>query len=98
MLSDIRRGLRSLVAKPSFVVLAVACLGIGIGASTMTFTAVNHALLKPLGPVDPEGLVVERIDAEQVARVRGSRRGARVASRAPAVRAARVDPNALLKS
>jgi putative ABC transport system permease protein len=57
VLSDIRRGLRSLVANPSFVVLAVSCLSIGIGASAMTFTAVNHALLRPLGPVDPEGLV-----------------------------------------
>ena len=57
MLSDFRRGLRSLVANPSFVVLAVACLGIGIGASAMTFTAVNHALLRPLGSVDANGLV-----------------------------------------
>src|SRR5215213_5714337 len=52
-----RRGLRSLVANPSFVVLAVSCLGIGIGASAMTFTAVNHALLRPLGAVDADGLV-----------------------------------------
>jgi putative ABC transport system permease protein len=57
VLSDIRRGLRSLVANPSFVVLGVSCLGIGIGASAMTFTAVNHALLRPLGSVSPEGLV-----------------------------------------
>ena len=57
MLSDIRRGLRSLVANPSFVVLAVSCLGLGIGASAMTFTAVSHVLLRPLGPVDAEGLV-----------------------------------------
>ena len=57
MLSDIRRGLRSLIANPSFVVLAVSCLGIGIGASAMTFTAVNQVLLRPLGLVDPNGLV-----------------------------------------
>jgi putative ABC transport system permease protein len=57
VLSEIRRGLRSLVANPSFVVLAVSCLGIGIGASTMTFTAVNQVLLRPLGVVDPDGLV-----------------------------------------
>lgn len=57
MLSDIRRGLRSLVANPSFVVLAVTCLGLGIGASAMTFTAVNQVLLRPLGAVDPAGLV-----------------------------------------
>lgn len=57
MLSEIRRGLRSLVADPSFVLLAASCLGIGIGASTMTFTAANHALLRPLGSVDAKGLV-----------------------------------------
>ncbi len=57
MLSDIRRGLRFLGANPSFVLLTVSCLGIGIGASAMTFTAVNHALLRPLGTVDAEGLV-----------------------------------------
>jgi predicted permease len=45
------------MSNPSFVLLAVACLGIGIGASTMTFTAVNHALLRPLGSIDAAGLV-----------------------------------------
>jgi predicted permease len=39
------------------VLLAVACLGIGIGASAMTFTAVHHALLRPLGSVDAAGFV-----------------------------------------
>jgi putative ABC transport system permease protein len=57
VLSEIRRGLRSLVADPSFVALAVSCLAIGIGASAMTFTAANHALLRPLGSVDAEGLM-----------------------------------------
>src|SRR5512145_1928464 len=55
--SDVRFGLRALVANPSFVVLAVLCLGIGIGASAMTFTAINAVLLEPLGPIDSEGLV-----------------------------------------
>jgi hypothetical protein len=32
-------------------------LGIGIGASAMTFTAINAALLEPLGPIDPKGIV-----------------------------------------
>jgi predicted permease len=57
MLSDICRGLRALVANPSFVLPAVSCLGIGIGASVMTFTAVSHAFLRPLGSVDAKGLV-----------------------------------------
>ncbi len=57
MLSEIGRGLRSLLASPSFVVLAVSCLAIGIGGSTMTFTAVNQVLLRPLGSVDSDKLV-----------------------------------------
>jgi predicted permease len=57
VLSELRRGLRSLLANPSFVLLAVSCLGIGIGASAMTFTAVHHALLRPLGSVAAEGFV-----------------------------------------
>ena len=57
LLSDLRFGLRALAANPVFVVLAVLCLGIGIGASTMTFTVVNDALRKPLGLIDRDGLV-----------------------------------------
>ena len=47
MLSDIRRGLRSLVANPSFVVLAVLCLGLGIGANTTVFTWMESLVLNP---------------------------------------------------
>jgi putative ABC transport system permease protein len=57
LLTDVRFGLRALRTNPTYVVLAVLCLGIGIGATTMTFTVVNNALLKPLGSIDPEGLV-----------------------------------------
>jgi putative ABC transport system permease protein len=57
LLSDVRFGFRALVANPTFVVLAVVCLGIGIGASAMTFTAIDAVLLEPLGPIDPNGIV-----------------------------------------
>jgi predicted permease len=57
LLSDVRFGLRALVANPTFVLLAVVCLGIGIGASTMTFTAIDAVLLEPLGSIDPQGVV-----------------------------------------
>jgi putative ABC transport system permease protein len=56
-LSDVRFGMRALKASPSYLVLAVLCLGLGIGASTMTFTVINDALLKPLGALDAAGLV-----------------------------------------
>src|SRR5262245_36564125 len=57
LLNDLRFGIRSLVANPTFVVLAVLCLGIGIGASAMTFTAIHAVLLEPLGPIDSRGIV-----------------------------------------
>lgn len=57
LLTDVRFGLRALLKIPTFVVLAVTCLGIGIGASAMTFTVLDRALLRPLGSVDPAGLL-----------------------------------------
>ena len=55
--TDLRFGLRALAGNPTFVVVAVLLLGIGIGTSAMTFTVVNDALRKPLGAIDGEGLV-----------------------------------------
>jgi predicted permease len=57
-LRDIRFALRALKSNPAFVVLAVLCLGLGIGASTMMFTVVDDALVDPLGIVDEEGLAI----------------------------------------
>jgi putative ABC transport system permease protein len=55
--SDVRFGLRALKANPSYLVLSVLCLSLGIGASTMTFTVINDALLRPLGALDAARLV-----------------------------------------
>jgi predicted permease len=57
LLTDVRFSLRALTRAPGFVVLSAICLGIGIGASVMTFTVLDRALLQPLGSVDPDGLV-----------------------------------------
>jgi putative ABC transport system permease protein len=57
LLSDARFGFRALRANPTFVVLAVLCLAIGIGASAMTFTAIRASLLAPWGRIDSRGLV-----------------------------------------
>ena len=54
---DVRFGLRALKASPSYLVLSVLCLSLGIGASTMTFTVINDALLRPLGALDAAHLV-----------------------------------------
>jgi len=54
---DLRYGLRSLLAKPGFLVAAVATLALGIGANTAIFSVINGLLLKPLPYDDGERLV-----------------------------------------
>ncbi len=57
LFQDIRYGIRSLMAKPGFLVAAVATLALGIGANTAIFSVINGLLLKPLPYDDGERLV-----------------------------------------
>jgi len=48
MFQDLRYGVRVLLKKPGFVLVAVITLALGIGASTAIFSAVNPILFEPL--------------------------------------------------
>jgi putative ABC transport system permease protein len=57
VLYDIRYAFRVLRRAPGNTAIAVAILGLGIGANTAMFSAINHVLLRPLPFNDAERLL-----------------------------------------
>src|SRR5689334_12100972 len=57
LLHDLRISLRGLLRAPVMTVAIVATVGLGIGATTVIFGAIDAALLRPLPYAEPGNLV-----------------------------------------
>lgn len=54
---DVRLAIRVLARRPSFTLMAVLTIAIGIGATTAVFTMANAMLFRPLPVLEPDRLV-----------------------------------------
>src|SRR4030095_12088172 len=58
VIRDIKYGVRGLLKRPAFTLIAVITLALGIGANAAIFSVVNAVLLKRMQFREPDRLVV----------------------------------------
>lgn len=65
LLQDIHFALRMLTRRPAFASLAIATIGLGIGAATAIYSVVDGVMLRPLPFADPGRLVAIWVTEER---------------------------------
>ncbi|MGH7465659.1 MAG: permease prefix domain 1-containing protein, partial [Longimicrobiales bacterium] len=66
LLRDTRRAVRNLVRVPAFTTAAIVTLGLGIGATTVMYSIVDHVVLRPLPYPAADRLALVRVVAQEL--------------------------------